>query len=460
MFCRLYCLMHKYAKIILRKNITDFKRFQMVDFNDRDFDGNQYLDTERLGIKECVNEFKPQDTYILKNQVYPKENLVVCSDRSSVKESYKRKHSRLHFCGDLREAATLWQTFIDRAVIPEGYRNAGLCYAGYIHEYQAWCLPSWIWTNAAAVRYFCSTQNVTFAKCMGDILLDLQTDCGGWIVRNDYGRDSMIPQLAPNDSAYIANNACLSLYDATKDVKYLDAARGCAEWIMETARPDGFVYLGFDTKNQVWLKDKNIVDTGFTAGLFARMYEITGEEKYKGFLSNFIDKYIELFYDTDKKLFATAINAQDRRLGGSFGRGQAWALEGLIPAWRVLQSEELKQIIQNLVDQLLLLQTRNGGWAYNFDKPLMGVDCKAVPVIAYSLLKWYECNMDKRIFAAVKKALKWSACHTSKDGEGMGGIFSFTMEGAVVHHLYTNTAFVYSSVYALEVKNKMEKESI
>ena len=39
----------------------------------------------------------------------------------------------------------------------------------------------------------------------------------------------------------------------------------------------------------------------------------------------------------------------------------------------------------------------------------------------------------------------------SDESEAEGGIFSYCMEGAVVHHLYTSTAFVYSSAYAIEM---------
>jgi len=43
----------------------------------------------------------------------------------------------------------------------------------------------------------------------------------------------------------------------------LEVARKCADWIFETARPDGMVWSGYDMKHKKWIKKHNIVDTGF-----------------------------------------------------------------------------------------------------------------------------------------------------------------------------------------------------
>lgn len=84
------------------------------------------------------------------------------------------------------------------------YQKTLILYAGYIAECNEWCLPSWIWTNAATIRMYCTTNNLLEAKALADRLAEKQQDCGGWIVRNDYDKHGAIPMLAPNDSAYIA----------------------------------------------------------------------------------------------------------------------------------------------------------------------------------------------------------------------------------------------------------------
>lgn len=355
------------------------------------------------------------------------------------------------------EASSLWEGFIRSAEIPSGLDHAGTLYAGYIGETQEWCLPSWIWTNAATVRAYCANSSVEKAKALAERLAAQQQDCGGWIVRNDYDKQGAIPMLAPNDSAYMANNAFVELYLATKEQKYLDIACRCADWIIETARPDGIVYTGYNMRDEKWDKSCVIVDTGFTGGLFSRLYEITKEEKYLDFLKRFIDKYIELFYIPSAHGFCTSIDKNDRQQGGMFGRGQAWALEGLIPAYKVLKDEKIKAVIDDTINNLVKVQCKNGGWAYNLTKPLMGEDCKAVSVIAKDMMDWYAITKDERIRQSAEKALEWCRKHTAIEGEAKGGIFSFCMEGAIVQNLYTSCAFVYASAYAIELEQMLKQ---
>lgn len=357
---------------------------------------------------------------------------------------------------NLANCVGLWLKFIEHSTI----RNkdyAGLHYAGFIAENSEWCLPSWIWTNAAIVRLFCNINEVDKAISLAEILCSFQQDCGGWIVRNDYDSKGAVPMLAPNDSAYIANNAFLSLYETTKDIHYLEIAEQCADWIIETSRPDGLVYTGYNMRDQKWDKDNVIVDTGFTAGLFAKLVEITDKDRYKEFLEKFVYRYIELFYMEGENGFCTSISKHNQHQGGMFARGQAWALEGLIPSYKILKDDTIKNVIDDTVDNLLKQQLPNGGWSYNLTRKLMGEDCKAVPVIAKNMMDWYAITGDKQIVESVKKALKWCCKHTCVAGEAIGGIFSYSVEGGIVKDLYTSCAFVYASAYAIQLNKQLEK---
>ena len=353
-------------------------------------------------------------------------------------------------------AVEIWNNFIRKSVQYSGEYN-GLLYAGFIAENKKWCLPSWIWTSSAIVRELCFIGKRNNAYALVNKLLACQQECGGWIVRNDYDKKGAIPMLAPNDSAYIANNAFLTLYEQTYDDKYLNIARRCADWIIETARPDGMVYVGYNMRDKKWDKNCVIVDVGFTAGLFARLVEFTNEEKYLIFLKRFVERYIELFYIPSKHGFCTSIDKNNNHQGGMFGRGQAWALEGLIPAYKVLKDEQIKEVIEETVDNLIRLQLKNGGWSYNFAKPLLGEDCKSVSVIAKDMMEWYAISKDKRIRNSAERALMWCCEHTAIEGEAVGVIFSFCMEGAIVKNLYSSCAFVYSSAYAIELYDMLKK---
>lgn len=456
MICEMYGFAHKTMKKLLKRNNDLPDTVKLVSFPSNKANGGFY----NISEDSQINEIETKSLKLYQSDIYPVENLVAIGFDQQYPLSFQYNNVKLRYALSLDEAAAMWPQFISSSVIPEGYRNAGMHYAGYIKECQEWCLPSWIWTNAAIVRYYCSIEQIDTARKLGDLIIAQQQECGGWIVRNDYTCNGVSPQLAPNDSCYIALNCCLSLYDITGEKKYLDSAETNAKWVQSTSRPDGMVWFGYDTKNQEWVKDRNIVDTGFTAGLFARLYEITGKTEYFEFLEKFVSAYIKAFYMPNKKCFSTAIDGNDRQHGGAFGRGQGWALEGLLPAYRVLKNEDIKKVIDETVETILSHQQKNGAWAYNLLKPLMGDDCKAVPIIAKCLLDWFELgNQDLRLIVAAQKGLEWCAKHTAINADAMGGIFSYTIEGAIVHHMYTNTALVYGSSYALEVMNNLTRLS-
>jgi len=457
---RLYGFFHKTAKKLLHRS-TDTSSYRMISVQNKNITPECYVNIVGEDIGTYINDFSPVPVVLKKSEVFPVEN-VVCSDTFP---SFSNSFSRKRKCNERQlgtkesEAEKLWMEFVYNSEIPKEYRNGSLHYAGYILDCEEWCLPSWVWTNAALVRMYCRLGRDNEAKIIADKLIELQQECGGWIVRNDYDSEGAVPILAPNDSAYAANNSSLELYLATREEKYLNSAVRCAEWIMKTAREDGMVYVGYDTKRNYWQVKHNIVDVGFTAGLFARLYETTNNGRYLEFLKRFTEKYIDLFYIPSQNGFATSLDGNDKQLGGMFGRGQAWALEGLIPACRVLKDDKVNAVVQKVIDNLLEVQDKTGGWAYNLSRPLMGIDCKATSIIACSLMNWYKDHPEQiELKRAAQRAYGWCLAHTLPEGKGKGGIYSYTTEGAIVHHLYTWTAFVYGSSYAVELKRLISED--
>jgi len=441
------CFVHRSAKRLLG-HYREPEGMRFVDIAPGDVSENGAVLFS--GLPNSSHKTDP-DGRVLADQLYPVENAVPPGTNLHLAASFHLSRGKSTGVAARQFSPDLWRAFVDNAEIPTGYRNGGLKYTGFIASGRdSWCLPSWIWTNGAIVRYLCAAGETGQAMRIGERLLARQEPEGGWIVRSDYTVTDEIPVIAPNDSAYIANNACLELFEKTGDDRYLQSARRCADWIMDCARPDGLVWTGYDSRTGAWLREHTIVDTGFTAGLFARLFTLTGEARYGEFLERFVERFIELFYDPETCCFATSVDKQDRRVGGRFARGQAWALEGLIPACRALNSQRFKRVAEANIQAIVAQQLGNGGWAYNFDKAYLGEDGKGVPVLAKALLDWHRFEENEAAFRAAEKALNWCAKRTSLSGPSVGGIFSFNAEGAVVHNFYTKTAFVYGSAYALE----------
>jgi hypothetical protein len=447
-----YCTVHKFAKILLmRYKFTT--GFRMVDIDAGDFSDSGKV---FISMDEKVVYVEQNDSLFEKKAVYPVENVVPIRTNNHLKNSFVKSRLKSQYGVEQEKSRTYWESFIRRSRIAQGYKNEGLHYSGFIGDNRGWCLPSWIWTNAALVKYYCFDGNYDEAARITNLLSKLQLPCGGWVVRDDYTTKGAMSVVAPNDSAYIANNAFLELYKVTHNEKYLNVALKCADWIISVARPDGLVFTGYDERNGRWITDHIIVDIGFTAALFANLYEITNDIRYKNFVEKFVESYVSLFFIRANSGFATSIDSSNRPNDGLFGRGQAWALEGLIPAYKILKSPELKIVIDSTVENVVNNQLANGGWPYNFRKPLLGEDCKGVPIIAKSLLDWAQIFPNTDLVRSAFQALKWCRKHTAIDGEEKGGVFSYNMEGAVVHSYYTATAFVYSSAYALQLDSYLE----
>lgn len=354
----------------------------------------------------------------------------------------------------------VWLFCLKNAIIKEGFRNSGFCINGYILDEDQYCLSSWIWTSASVARCFLEFGDMQSAKIIANAFIREQQQCGAWVVRYDFSENAIVPMLAPNDSAYIAKNCFLALYNATHEDIYLDCALRCASWIMQTCRFDGLVSNGFNLATSKWEEDYIIVDTGFTAGLFAELFKITGKIEYKNFLERFIITFVEKFFNKSCFLFSTSIDRNGKKLGGCFARGQAWALEGLIPAYEVLGYMHLFELIESCINAIIGKQNKNGSWPYNLSRRYMGEDCKGTSPIALSLIRWYKYSSCKeKILKSCKAALEWCEKHTEMDGPQAGMIFSNSFEGAVVHHPYSNTAFIYATAYALELKKALDEIS-
>ena len=449
--------LHKYAKLIIQGQSR--KTLPFVS-------GDEVLKNKHHFISNAdfVNELQ-KETVIQLNQhdLFPAENLTNLASESS-KILITKKNGRIYH-NDSKKYLKVLGDFIEQSRIPEEWKNGGLHFAGYIETKARWCLPSWVWTNASIVRYYFSIGENSKAIQLANKLLALQLQNGGWMVRYDFSdpEHSISPVVAPNDSAYIARKALLTAYEKTKNSNFLNAAIKCADWIINEGCIDDMPMIGFNPETQKW-GENNIVDVGFTADLFCKLFEITGELKYKNFADYFIKRYVELFYIGEGK-FATAINKNNQQLGGIFARGQAWALEGLIPYYEMTEDVKIKKIIEQVVDHLLQKQSGNGAWLYNLRSGFMGwatgYDNKGTPLLAHALQRCLDIieseDRKKRIRIAIKKSVQWCKEHTY-NVNGIGGmILSYNFEGAIVHSFYTKTAFVYSNCYLSEVIMNQER---
>ena len=359
---------------------------------------------------------------------------------------------------DLDRALALWCGFIDRAKIPDGWKDAGLYHACFDLSVDRWCAPDWLWTNSALIPHFLRRRQFAAAEALAENLLAHQLPDGGWVVRGGRDDRGFYGIVGPNDAAYLCDHGMLEWFEHSGDGRFLTAAQRCADWIMHRASRDALPYFGWNQRDGKWMVQSNIVDIGFTSGLFCHLYRLLKREEYLDFAERFLNAYTKAFYMGGGR-FATALDKNgDRRGTGLFMRGQGWALEGLLPFCELRRRSELTQIAMDTVRNMLRLQRHGGSWLHLW-RPyglqiLSGDDSKGTPVIAAALRRSRNIMPKSEraaIDRAVDRAIAWCVRHTAAFGEGAGGVFSWNPEGAFGLNSNVSAACVYSNAYLYEL---------
>jgi len=347
-------------------------------------------------------------------------------------------------------------------------------FSAYDLDNKTYRLNSWVWSSAIVVKALLEEYALTkkeeyliIAKETGDALLGFQKqegpEAGGIMVRWDVWQDSptgIVPWLAPNDSAIIGSYAFLPLYQETKDTRYLEAAMKIGEWIIKNGMSEeGRLYAGYREDIGIWDKSWLYVDAGFAGTLFEGLYEITGEVKWKKTLKLFIDDFIKLFWCEDGYFYKnwTYPNQKDRNI---YARGQAWALDGLISAYKVLKEEKYLEKILACADYLVEHQNENGSWNYLLNIKDSGECNKGTPIIAYHLFRLSNfTKKTEKYYNSARKAMEWCEANQYKgsDTNAVGGIHAYNTEGCIVGVRNTDTIFTYANAYYILARNLLRR---
>lgn len=354
----------------------------------------------------------------------------------------------------LPEARKLWISFVEHAQIPAGWRNAGFYHCCFDLSVNHWSAPDWLWTNSALVPHFLRLGRSEDARKLSEGLLSRQLPDGGWRVRDGRDARGVYGIVGPNDAAYLCDHGMLAWYEHSGDERFLTASLRCADWIMHRASSGNLPYFGWNLRDGKWMTHANIVDIGFTSGLFCHLYRLLKKEEHLEFSARFLKAYVRAFYQGGGR-FATALDASGRQRGtGLFMRGQAWALEGLLPFCEIERDPELLDVTRDTVRNVLRLQRRGGSWLHQW-RPyglqiLSGDDSKGTPVLAAALRRSRGLMPEAEhavLERAVDKAIDWCVRHTASDGAGAGGVFSWNPEGSLGFNGNVSAACIYSNAY-------------
>lgn len=343
----------------------------------------------------------------------------------------------------------------------------GLYYPAFDVDNRTYRLQSWTWTNGIIVKTllaksysednaFLREKAIELARKLLDFQCDTGVASGSFMARWDVFDQSptgVIPVYATNDSAFLGTNGLLAAYKVTGEAVFLDSATRLGNWIVDSAMTDaGQLFIGYRSDIGAWVDNYLFVDGGFTASFFAELYRVTNDEKWFSAMILFTDWYIKVLYDPHSKRFWRIWYSDRPTAKELFSRGQAWALDGIISAYELTQSDNYSAVIRGVADTLVKYQHEDGFWSYILNKPSSGDCSKATPILAYHLLRAYQIFRDETWLRCARRAVEGGRRSVDMDGSdrrSFGGIHRASLEGCIFGPTNVDSVFMYSQCYQL-----------
>jgi unsaturated rhamnogalacturonyl hydrolase len=205
----------------------------------------------------------------------------------------------------------------------------------------------------------------------------------GWLVRERFRSEF---------DYTAAGVALLRVYEKTGDEALLAAARRHAEYMAAFRQTDSGAYVRYENAaielppelptdhpeshpaqpmaDQVRNGGPCVfVDSmHFDGPFFAKLYQVTGEERYRQLALSNISSQIELLYDPSSELLHHFwMERTKTRNGVLWGRGNCWGLLGLVETLEYLPADDseaqpLRDVLSKSVAKMARLQDPRGGW--------------------------------------------------------------------------------------------------
>jgi uncharacterized protein YyaL (SSP411 family) len=319
----------------------------------------------------------------------------------------------------------------------------------------------------AALLTHQNTEFTTKAAQLGKQLLKFQLrkgpQAGAFMVRHDPMGD--VPRgfaawLAPNDGAILGAYGLLSLFEATKEPKYWQAAVDVADWIMREGFVRGRLRVGFRLETGKWVRSWLYLDAGFTPVLYSKLYQVEPRPEWQQACQSIMDDLIDRLYAGQGR-FLSAWERPIIRHKALFARGHGWVLDGLIETYLCTRQQRYLQLATECARFVCKYQNESGSWYYRMDKPESGECNKGTPVLAYHLLRLHSLTEESAFRHAARCALEWCKRkqYLGPDQKAVGGIVSYNTEGAISTALTTRTAFPYASAFQVLAQKEWHRLS-
>jgi unsaturated rhamnogalacturonyl hydrolase len=239
-----------------------------------------------------------------------------------------------------------------------------------------------------------------------------------------------------------AGVALLRTYERTGDQALLDAARRHADYLAGFRTTQGGAYLRYENaaielppelppeheaapRQRAPVRPCVFVDcVHFDGPFFAKLYQVTGDERYYALALANILPQIELLYDRSERLFHHFWMERTGTCNGVFwGRGNGWGLLGIAltleylgPAGEAV--EPLRAVLTATLDRLADLQDPSGAWHTVLTDPESYVESSTAAFFADVIARSVRLGVAsrRRYGSMMERAMQYVLAHVDERG--------------------------------------------
>jgi len=179
----------------------------------------------------------------------------------------------------------------------------------------------------------------------------------------------------------------------------------------------------------------------FDGPFFAKMYRLSGEDRYRQLALRNILSQLDLLYDPANELLHHFwIERTKSRNGVLWGRGNCWGLLGLVETLESLPQDDsegwrLLEVLRRIVAKMARLQTAEGGWHTILTDPDSYVETSIAAFMVHVLSRAIERNwIEPEIYSPIlESAMYFVLDHVRPDGV-LDGVSYETFPSTRVEH--------------------------
>jgi uncharacterized protein YyaL (SSP411 family) len=269
-------------------------------------------------------------------------------------------------------------------------------------------------------------------------------------IRYDGGHSGFI---SPADGYFLAGWGWIPLYEATGDIRFLNATTMLLEQTERLLGNDPVIEQDFVLATKKW-KNWTMDESGFGMEGFAEAFRVTRDSKYRATGRRYLRSLLEVLGREDGLWDRTWHRKDPLReddswpIAGPSGvpvrvptnantRGLSWAMMGLLAAHRLLPGEGHLEAASRMAEHLIEAQRPEGHWTFQYDRAEreVGISEKGTAIWSVLLYRLYGETKDKRHLEAARKSLGWcmNNRYTGPDALAHGGIAGVSPASGVVY---------------------------